>query len=167
MKKILGLILFIFMVFASGLALAENLDVTTGQDYGVPANTFGPYTVEYYLDASQHNDGDGFAINATLDCIKAPKGSVIYGVHYEVVSGEANATTCTIDIGDASNATGFLSNQNCNSTATTNAFALTYDGTAGKQNTTSAGKVRITFDHATDTLKAYVRAVIIPFKNRP
>lgn len=75
MKRFLAVILFILMVFAAGLALAvENYDVTTGQDYGVPANTFGPYTVEYYLDASQHNSGDGFAAGDTLDCIKAPRG---------------------------------------------------------------------------------------------
>lgn len=95
---------------------------------------------------------------------QGPKGSVIYGVHYEVVSGEDHAN-CTLDIGDATNATGFLADQVSNSTATTNAFALTYGGTAGKQLTTAAGKVRITFDHATNKLKAYVRAVIIPFKN--
>lgn len=166
MKRFLGFILIAFVLFSAGLALAvENYDVTTGQDYGVPANTFGPYTVEYYLDASQHNGGEGFAAGDTLDCIKAPKGSVIYGVHYEVVSGE-DLAACTIDIGDATNATGFLANQVSNSTATTNAFALTYGGTAGKQITTAAGKVRITFDHATNKLKAYVRAVIVPFKNR-
>lgn len=166
MKRFLSTLLAVLVLalLMCGPAMAEAYDVTKGGATGIPANTFGPYTIEYYLDASAHNSGAGFAVNDTLDCLKFPEGAVVYGVNYEIVSGE-DLATCTVDVGDSANATGWLSNQNSNSTATTNAFALTYGGTAGKSYA-DGGKLRLTFDHATDKLKAYVRAVVMPFKNR-
>lgn len=158
MKKILGLTLFTLMVFASSFALAvENYDATTGGTTGVPANTWGPYTVEYFLDASKHNAGAGFAAGDSLDVIKIPKGAYVYGVNYQIVAGDL--ATCTVDVGSTANATLFLSNQVSNSTATTDAYAITHSAFA------DGGKIRTTFDHATAKLKFYVRAVIMPFKN--
>ena len=167
MKRFLSTLLAVLVLalLMCGPVLAvENYDVTTGGATGIPANTFGPYTIEYYLDASAHNSGAGFAAGDTLDCLKFPEGAVVYGVNYEIVTGE-DLATCTVDVGDSSNATGFLANQVSNSTATTNAFALTYGGTAGKSYA-DGGKLRLTFDHATNKLKAYIRAVVMPFKNR-
>ena len=167
MKRFVSILLSaLFMAMCmTGAALAvENYDVTKGGTTGVPANAWGPYTIEYYLDASAHNSGAGFAANDTLDCLKFPEGAAVYGVNYEIVTGE-DLATCTVDVGDSSNATGFLANQVSNSTATTNAFSLTYGGTAGKSYA-NGGKLRLTFDHATNKLKAYIRAVVMPFKNR-
>lgn len=149
----------------SGVAMAvANYDVTTGGSTGVPSNAWGPYTIEYFIDASKHNDGAGFAAGDTLDCLKVPAGAVVYGVNYEIVSGE-DLATCTVDVGDSDNASGYLSNQVSNSSATTNAVSLTYGGTAGKFYA-SGKKLRVTFDHATDKLRAHVRAVVMPFENR-
>lgn len=159
MKRFLGLILLILALFAAGLALAvENYDATVGGAVGVPANTWGPYTVEYYLDASQHNSGAGFAAGDTLDVIKLPKGSYLYGVNYQIVAGDLD--TCTVDVGDTANATAYLSNQVSNSTATTDAYAIAHAAYAG------GGKIRVTFDHATKKLKFYVRAIVMPFRNQ-
>lgn len=168
MKRFISsLILLVVMAFCmAGTAMAEAYDATKGGTTGVPANAWGPYTIEYYLDASTHNSGAGFASGDTLDCLKFPEGAVVYGVNYEIVTGE-DLATCTVDLGDASNATGWLTNQNSNSTATTNAFALTYGLPAVTGKTyASGGKLRLTFDHATNKLKAYVRAVVMPFKNQ-
>ena len=167
MKRFLTslLTLVIMAIFMGAPAMAvENYDVTKGGTTGVPANAWGPYTIEYYLDASAHNSGAGFAAGDTLDCLKFPEGAVVYGVNYEIVSGE-DLATCTVDVGDSANASGYLSNQVSNSTATTDAFSLAYGGTAGKAYA-SGGKIRLTFDHATNKLKAYVRAVVMPFKNQ-
>ncbi|NCC84834.1 MAG: hypothetical protein EOM03_12020 [Clostridia bacterium] len=163
MKKVLmSLLLALVMALClAGYAAAEAFDVTKGGATGVPSNTFGPYTVEYLIDASALNDGDGLTAADTLDCIKIPEGAVVYGVNLEVVTAESG--NCTIDVGDSSNATAWLSNQAGNSTST-NAFSLTHGGTAG-QEYASGGKIRVTFDHNTDAMKAYLRAVIMPFKN--
>lgn len=159
MKRLLPILLTLIVTVCCmvGMAFATAYDVTTGGATGVPANALGPYTVEYKFNAANYASSD------TLDCIKIPEGAVVYGVNVEVTT--IDGETCTMDVGDSTNATGWLTDVELNSTST-NSASLAYGATAtdGKFYA-SGGKIRLTFDHAVEDAVFFIRAIIAPFKN--
>lgn len=66
--------------------------------------------------ATDLNDGTAFTTNDVIEALEVPANTLVMGVHCKVHKAEGAA--CTIDVGDAGDADGFLNDVNINSTST-------------------------------------------------
>lgn len=160
MKRIM--LSFLMILFAATVSMAASAyDATKGGAKGIPANTVGPYLLEYYIDATAANAGVGYGAGDTVKCLAIPAGSVVYGVQVEI--DVAEGATCTFDVGDSASATGYFSNVDANN-ATVESNILTFGGSAPKYYA-AKNELLLTLDSAaTDKFKGWVRMMVVPFK---